>query len=218
MKPEQLVALFRRHVVAALVVLIVAAGLTWDIKTTPTTYEEGATIVFMAPGANPYSTLGSELVPMTNLITATVTSAKYLGKIRAAGGTAAADIAMVNLYNEQFPEYGVPYVTVSAQSYDPAEVARTFNIIVATLRSLVATRQNQAGVPQWSRVSIRVVGSSGVQATGGSHIRVLFGLAVLTLMALFMVVVFLDRRRSQWRLYDRRFPVSLRIRPSSPIA
>jgi hypothetical protein len=193
---------------------MLAVGLAWDIKTTPPTYEEGATIVFMLPGANPYSTLGSQLIPVTNLMTATITSTKYLGEIRAAGGTAASNIAMVNLYNEQFPQYGVPYVSISSESSDPAAVGRTFDIIVETLRNLLSSRQTQAGVPQWGRVSIRVVGDSGVRARGGSHIRVLFGLAVLTLMALFMVVTFLDRHRPRRAPSKRRLPLGLRIRLS----
>jgi hypothetical protein len=203
--------------VAVPVVIILAGGLVWDIKTTPPTYEESTTVVFMAPGGNPYATLGSELIPMANLMTATITSTKYLGKIRAAGGSAAADIAMVNLYNEQFPQYGVPYVTISTESSDPAAVSRTFDIIIETLRNLVSTRQTEAAVPRWSRVSIRLVGDSGVRAPDGSHIRVLFGLAVLTLMALFVVVVFLDRRRSQRAPYDRRLPLGVRVRSSSLI-
>jgi hypothetical protein len=214
--PSQLPALFRRHLVAVLAVIILAVGVGLDIKTTPPAYEEGATIVFMAPGANPYSTLGHELIPVASLMTATITSPEYLGKIRAAGGTADPSIAMVNLYSEQFPQYGVPYITISTESSDAAAVGRTFNIIVNMLRDLVSTRQAQAGVPRWSFISIRVIGDSGIQVPWGSRIRVLFGLSVLALIALFMVVMFLDRRTGGGQ-YDRRLPAGLRTRMSSLI-
>lgn len=194
MNPRQLRALFRRHLVAVLVVIIVAACAAWDIKTTRPMYQESATIVFVGPGSDPYSSLGAQLIPLTNLMTSTMMSPEYLSKIRAAGGTATPDLSMVNLYNQQFPQFGVPYDTLSAEAPDPAAVARTFTIVVNTLRSLLSSRQAQAHVPRWGLASIRVVGDSGVQAPLGSRIRVLAGLAVLTLIALFMVVIFLDRR------------------------
>ena len=155
MKPSQLRALFRRHLVAALVVIVLAGRPGVGYQDHAADLRGGRHHRLHAAGGNPYSTLGSQLIPMTNLMTATITSTEYLGEIRAAGGTAAANIAMVNLYNEQFPQYGVPYVSISTESSDPAAVGRTFDIIVETLRNLLSSRQTQAGVPQWSRVSIR---------------------------------------------------------------
>jgi hypothetical protein len=210
--PSQLRAFFRRHLVAVLAVMVLAVGVAWDIRTTPLTYEEDATVALMAPGNNPYALLGHQLIPMASLMTTTITSTAYVDKIRAAGGTATAEIAMVNLYNEQFPVYGVPFIQISTESSDPAAVNRTFDIVVQTLRDLMSARQAQAGVPRASFISMKVVGDSGVQTPDGSHIRVLAGLAILTLMVLFLVVTFLDRRRPRRAPFERRLSLGLPVR------
>jgi hypothetical protein len=196
MSPSKVYALLRRHLVAVTVVLAIAAGSAWDIKSNPPVYQESAEVIFAVPGPNPYSTLNSELVPAANLMTRTMQGAGYEQQVRQAGGTAEFNIGLVNLYNEQFPYYDDPYVTVTAQSPGPEDASRTFQIAVRVFRNLVTVRQAQAGVQRQDFITTHIVADSGPVAQLGSMKRALAGLVVLTIMVLFLVVNFLDRRPS----------------------
>jgi hypothetical protein len=179
--------------IAVTVVITMAAGMAWEIKSTPPVYQESARVIFMAPGVNPYSAFSQDLIPTANMMTATMTGPEYRRQVRAAGGMAEFDLALVNLYNEQFPDYGLPYVTATTESANPAATSRTFTIVIDLFRRLVWVRQVQAGVPPGSRISTRIVADTGAQAQPGSRKRALGGLAALTLIAVFLVTGFLDR-------------------------
>jgi hypothetical protein len=198
---REIAALMRRHLLAVLIVLIIAVGVVFDIKTTPTTYLETATVVFTAKNslADPHSA-GEFVVPLvaTEVMTAeNMMSAPEESQVRAAGGAASYDFVPLNLYSMQYPDYNEPAAILSATSQSPADVQRTFSVAVQVLeRELAAI---QARVPQASRIHIYLVGDSGLAAQPGSSTRVLAGLALLTIVAVFSVVNFLDRRRRRVR-------------------
>ena len=89
-------------------------------------------------------------------------------KIRAAGGTAKVSLALVNLYDEEYPNYGVPLATLTASALDAAGVHRTFVIASRLLHRLLAGLQSGAGVRPHNRISAQIIGDTGVAAQPGS--------------------------------------------------
>lgn len=198
---RQNAALMRRHLVAVLIVLIIAIGVMIDIKSTPTTYLESATVVFTAKNslADPHSA-GEYVVPL--VATEVMTAENMMGgpaesQVRASGGTASYQFAPLNLYSMQYPDYNEPAATLTTTSQSPADVQRTFGVVLQVLGRQLATLQ--ARVPVTSRVHVYLVGDSGLAPQPGSPARAYGGLALLTVVALFSVVNFLDRRRFRVR-------------------
>jgi hypothetical protein len=208
-------AQLRRHLIAVTVVLMMAAGGAWKITSSTPVYLESANVIFATPGPNPYSDLGPELIPAANLMAKTMLSPAYEQQIRQAGGTAQFDLELVNLYNEQFPYYDDPYVTVTAQSNSQQKTDRTFQIVIRTLQALVRARQTQAGVRPWAYFGTHVVADTGPLPQPGSRKRTLASLAVLTLIVLFLVAGFLDRRPVWATLRDLRRSAA-RLAPKLP--
>jgi hypothetical protein len=87
------------------------------------------------------------------------------------------------LYNEEYPNFGVPLATLTAASPVPADARRTFVVAARVLGRILAARQEQAGVPPRKRVSARILGDSGPIIQTGSRARVFGGLALLAAIA-----------------------------------
>jgi hypothetical protein len=115
-------------------------------------------------------------------------------RIRARGGTAGYDLALVNFYNEDYPNYSDPVVKLKTASPSPAAASRTFTVARRLLDYLLRVRQVQAGVSPRYRISAQFVGNTGPVAQAGSSKRVFGGLALLTAVAASMVWCFLGRR------------------------
>lgn len=197
MSLRQIYALMRRHLAAVMVVFVLAAGVTWVIKKTPPAYSESANLIFTPPAVNPYSSIGS----FSNVLITTAFAMRYAmlspesqQKVHEAGGTADFNIGLVNLSNEQLPYYPYPYVTLTTTSLNPEDTHRTFAIVTLSFQRLVSEWQAQAGAPPISRITIHVVADTGPVAQVGSPKRTYAGLILLTIVAAFMVAVFLDRR------------------------
>jgi hypothetical protein len=210
---SQILALMRRHRIAVIIVLVLAAAAAWDIKKSPPAYSESANVIFTAPAVNPYSSFTQDLISTAYVMTKEVLSPDSQQQIRTAGGTAAFTVGLVNLNNEQFPYYGDPYVTLTATSLDPAEAHRTFTIVAQMFQQLVATRQAQFHVPVVSRISTHLISDSGPIAQTGSPKRTYAGIIVLAIVTTFMVAIFLDRHPIWPRIrsyFSRRPPRSAR--------
>jgi hypothetical protein len=124
-------------------------------------------------------------------------SAPEESQVRAAGGRASYQFAPLNLYSMQYPDYNEPAATLTTASQDPGDVQRTFSVVLQVLGRQLATLQ--ARVPAASRVHVYLVGDSGLAPQPGSSARVYGGLALLTIVAVFSVVNFFDRRRFRVR-------------------
>ena len=188
--------LMRRHLVAVVAIIVLTAGMAWNIKRTPTPYAESANVIFAPPATNPYSSFSdynSALLSTAEIMTQTMLSPESQQKVRDAGGTAGFSLGLVNFSNEQFPYYGDPYVTVTATAADPATAHRTFTIVILSFQRLVRERQTQAGSYQSRLISTHVVADTRPVAVAGSHKRVYGGLIVLAIMIAFLVLIFLDR-------------------------
>jgi hypothetical protein len=209
----------KRRLIALITSLLLAGGLGYYLKSTPPAYLESATVVFVAPKStasppNPYSAFGPSLITTGDVIATTLSGPQYQGRVRAAGGTANYTIALVNLYNLEFPDYGEPFATLTSESQNPVAVQNTFKIVARSLMQLLATRQAQAGVPSRYRISAVVVGDTGPIVQPGSRKRVYAGVVLLAIIIGFMVSSFLDRH---WARLAALVPSRWKIRRSSNI-
>lgn len=145
-------------------------------------------------------------------------------QISAAGGAADVNIALVNLYDEEYPNYGVPLVNLTVSSKGAATVRPTFAITVRLLHRLLTARQAKLSVRPRNRISAQVIGDTGLTVQGGSPKRVIAGLAVLALIAYSALFGLLGRRRPgrrfsrhghrlNWPRYDELSRHAIRLNP-----
>lgn len=200
---REIAALMRRHLLAVMVVLLIAAGVTYGIMRTPPMYSQSATVVFMAKnspaGSHSSASFINPLVATEVMMTQILTTPLAQSQVRAAGGTASFEFVPFNLYSMQYPDYGEPIATLTATSQRAADVQRTFTVVVRLLGQRLAAVQEQAAVPQRSRIQGYLAGDTGPVAQPGSSKRVFAGLALLTVVAIFMVAKYLDRHRRRSR-------------------
>lgn len=199
-------ALFRRHLAAVVGVLILAVGVAYMLKTTPTTYTEGGTVVFNPPVSkafpNPYQSGSNSIITTAGVLTAFMMGAQGQQQVAAAGGTVPYQVALVNSYDQEYPNYSSPESTLFATSTDLAGVQRTYAAAMQVLTRQLAARQAALGVPVVDQITAKMIGNPGPLAQPGSKKRSLGGLLVLTVIALFAVSIFLDRHPVRLRGYS----------------
>lgn len=191
-------ALMRRRLPAVIVVLIIAGAAGYGITSSPPMYSESGTVVFTAResllGAfYPYSGLGTPLTATEAMLAADLMSPPGEGRVRAAGGSAHFEVVPFNTSDLEYPDYAEPFATVTTTSPNRADTRRTFGVVLRLLGHRLAAMQ--AGVPARNRMQTYLAGDSGAISEPGSHARVLAGLTLLAVMAVFTVASFLDRRR-----------------------
>jgi hypothetical protein len=188
-------------------VFILAAALAYHLEHADPGYAEVATVAFTAPrGQAQIFNYAGSLVVVDELAAHSVMSAPSQQQVRNLGGTASYDVALVNLSNEDFPNYSNPYVTVTTTSPDPVAAQDTFTAVMTVLRQDLATMQARQGAKPGSWIQARTIsGPSGPVAQTGSRKRSLAGLAVLALIAAYMTAAFLDRRSFRLRDLLRRY-------------
>lgn len=192
---------------AVLGVLVIALGIGYAIKTAPTTYTEGGTVVFNPPVSrafpNPYAATSGSLITTGEVITLFMMGTEGQQQVQAAGGTTPYNVALVNSYNQEYPNYSSPEATVYATGTNLAGVQRTLSAVMQVLTRQLAARQAVAGAPPVDRITAKLIGNPGPLAQPGSHKRVFGGLLLLTLIAVFSVCVFLDRHPVRLSLLGR---------------
>ena len=191
--------LLRRHLLAVMVMLVLAAGFAYVMKSTPPTYSERAAVVFglakNRAGSRATSSLEQSLITTETMLAENQMTRPGQGLIRDAGGTAQFDLAPFNLSNMQYADYAEPYATLTTSSPSPAAAHRTFRSVVRVLAHRLAAIQ--AGVSRRNRIRVYLAGDTGVRAQQGSSARAFAGLALLTMVSIGTVVNFLDRRRDR---------------------
>ena len=174
---------------AVAVVLILAAVTTIAVEHGPPTYLDSALVVLMARDTprldSPHSTASGSLITTSATMVQSLMSAQSRTLIHEAGGTSDYSLALVNFYNQDYPEYSYPFATLTATAGTVAAARQTFGAVLRTLRRLLADRQ--AGAPPSGQISVRVVGDTGPVLRPGSPKRSLAGLALLTVIAAVMV-------------------------------
>ena len=167
--------------------LLLAAGAGYDIKISPPMYLESATVELALPetqnAPNAYYMFAPSLIASGEVMVQILMSPSAQHQIDAAGRAARVSLALVNLYNEEYPYYGVPLATLTAASPVAADAHRTFLVAARVLVLLLAARQEQMGVPPSGRISAQILGDSGPIIQAGSRARVFGGLAFLAAIA-----------------------------------
>jgi hypothetical protein len=203
----EIAARLRRHVLAILAVLVLAAGAAYGFKHTAPTYAETATMVFIPPAStlhpNPYEAVGSTLTKAAGAIAAQVMSPQGQQHVQQAGGTAQIDVGLLNGYDLEYPFYSEPYLTITTTSTSPDAVQRTFTLVTRQITQEFTAEQVQANVTPNNRIETVLAGDTGALAQPGSSKRVLGALAILTLVAIFAVASFLDRHPVRLRRRSR---------------
>jgi hypothetical protein len=202
--PQQLVALLRRHMLAVLVAITLAAGLYYHIEHADPGYADSAMVAFTGPGRG-LGTYNEGLLTIDAVVTDRVMSPAGQQQVRAAGGTAYYNVALVNLNDEDFPNYSVPYVTVVTKSPDPIEAQNTFSAVMRVMQNNLVSLQEQQGANPKFWMGMRTIAApTGPIAQTGSPKRTFVALAALAIIAAFMVAAFFDRhplrlRNLLWR-------------------
>jgi hypothetical protein len=191
--PQQLIALLRRHIVAVIVVVALAAGLYHHIEHADPGYTDSATVAFTGPGGD-LGADGQDLLVIDALVTDMVMSSEGHQKVQSIGGTAYYDVALVNLNDEDFPDYGVPYVTVMTTSADPSDAQNTFSAVMHLMQEDLTSLQAEQRAKPKSWMGLRTIAvPTGAVAQSGSPKRAFAALAALAVMAAFMIAAFFDR-------------------------
>jgi hypothetical protein len=167
--------------------LLLAGGAGYGIWSSPPMYLESAIVEFSLPktmdAPNAYYLFAPSLITSGEVMVQILNSPSAQRQIGAAGRGASVSLALVNLYNEEYPNYGVPLATLTAASPVAADARRTFVLAARVLGRLLAARQEQTGVPPRERVSAQILGDSGPIIQTGSRARVFGGLALLAAIA-----------------------------------
>ncbi len=201
-------ALLRRHFVAVLVILVIAAGVEYTFKHSAPAYAEVGTLVFIPPtsGAHPnaYSAVGGSILEAAGTLAVSAMSPREQQEVLRSGGNAAYDVELLNSYNLEYPDYSNAYLTVSTASADPVAVHRTYALVTHLLTSQFRAQQAAFGATPNNRVEIVMAGDTGPLVQQGSSKRALIGLFILTIVAVFAVASFLDRHPVRLRWTGRR--------------
>jgi hypothetical protein len=176
-------------------VLILAAVLGYKIEHAPAIYRDSALVVFEAqitPSVyRPNSTVSGSLITTGAAIVEDGTGPQAQALVRAAGGTAYFKLSLLNLYNQDFPEYSYPIATLVTQAARPAAAQRTLGAVLGVLRQLLAARQARVSSP--GRISSHALGTTGPVTQPGSLKRALAALAAITLIAMGLLSGLLGR-------------------------
>jgi hypothetical protein len=203
--------LMRRHVVAAALMLVIAAVVGFGLEHAKPMYTD-TTTVDLKTQANPFVEATALLVT-SDMMSRSMTSSQSELLVRQAGGTVGYQVDLVNLYNLQYPNYSVPYITVTVTAANPADVSKTFNAVMQVLTGELSNWQARQGISPVYQIALYILSSSkGVVPLSGYQKRTFGALIVLTIIAMFLVVSFLDKRRIFLDKYVSRFLDRNRIR------
>jgi hypothetical protein len=193
-------ALARRHAIALTALLIVIAITGFTLLHAKSMYNDTTTVDFKTT-ANPFVEAGA-LIVTSDMMARSMMSPESQQLVRQAGGSVGYQVDLVNLYNLEYPNYSVPYVTVSVTSGDPVAVENTFNAVLRVLTDELRSWQAGQGIPSINQIELYTLsGSKGVVSLSGSPMRSMAALLVLTIIALFLVAAFLDKHQ----IWLRRF-------------
>ena len=156
-------------------VLILGAGIGYLIHGAPPRYAESATVLFTTAGpvsaANGYAQPTTAMIVYGDDVSHIVMDPQSSARVKAAGGTAAYDLSLVNFFNQDYPRYDYPEAILSTSAASPLAAHRTFDAVVRVLDEVLAAEQGSQRVSQAERVVVRLAGDSGVVAATGSRKR-----------------------------------------------
>ena len=194
----------RSRLTLVVATLLLAAGAGYDIKISPPTYLESAIVELSLPKSynapNAYYMFAPSLITSGEVMVEILMSPSVQRQIGADGRGASVSLALVNLYNEEYPDFGVPLATLTAASPVAADTHRTFVVAERELGLLLTARQKQLGVRPRQRISAQILGDSGPIIQTGSRARVFGGLALLAAIGAGLAWNAAGRRGAEARL------------------
>ncbi|MGD0242455.1 MAG: hypothetical protein ABSB59_19300 [Streptosporangiaceae bacterium] len=177
----------RLRLILVMATLLLAAGAGYDIEISQPEYLESATVELSLPKAqnapDSYYMFAPSLIASSEVMVQILMGPSAQRQIGAVGRGTSVSLALVNLYNEEYPDYGVPLATLTVASPVAADAHRTFATAARVLRLLLKAWQRRMGVPPRERISAWILGDSGPVIQTGSRARVFGGLALLAAMA-----------------------------------
>jgi hypothetical protein len=183
---ESLAGSGRLRIIAVALIGILAATAGGVIALTRPIYAESATVIFALPRqdspAASYTWQAQSLISTGSVISQVLMGPQVASRIRAAGGTASYDLTLVNLYNQDYPDYDYPEALLTVSSLSAVSTRHTFLVAKRILTEVLAEWQRQAGAPAADRIVANITDDSGPKAQAGSRKRSLAGLALLTLV------------------------------------
>lgn len=188
-----------RHRVAIAIVALAAGMLSYQLIRENPGYIDSGSVTFTVPQGSVSMFGNTRSLQVVEEVTAWyMMGSQGEQQVGAAGGTAPYNVAMLNLYNEEFPDYSQPYVTITVMSHYPEAAQQTFRAVLSVLRTATAMLQEQVGATPKNEVKATLAAEpSGPIAQDGSHKRSYAALAMLTIIAMYMVARVLDRRSSR---------------------
>ena len=173
MSPPNIVAMLRRHLIAVAVACLAVLGFGYHLAHMNPGYTDVGTIGFIAPNDPLTGFADSRGTQAIKVATAEYMMGSAASQqVRAAGGTANYDVELVNSYNEEYPDYSQPYVTVTTNSPDPTAALNTYNAVVSVLIKDLAQRQAQQGARPKVQITALPVNTTGPTIQSGSNKRV----------------------------------------------
>jgi len=201
---RMIAALLRRHLAVVVAVVLAAEALVYQVRHTPPGYVASATVVFSTAGTAGAASSPAAQRDTSSLITTETMMAGLMATrwaqdlVRRRGGTGEYQVTPENTANLQYPDYADPIATVTVTAPGAAAAQRTFTAVYGVIARRLAGLQARAGVPPGQRIRVHLIGMSAPAPQPGSRVRVLAGLALLAVMAVFGAALFLDRRRAWW--------------------
>jgi hypothetical protein len=195
--PQDIATLLLRHRIAVAFVALVAGALSYHLIRANPEYMDSGGVAFTAPNNSVIMFQNTRSLQVVEEAVAWyMMGSQGEQQVRAAGGTAPYNVAMLNLYNEDFPDYSRPYVAITVMSNYPEAAQQTFRAALGVLRKATGVLQEQIGASPKNEVKATLISApTGPIAQGGSHKRSYPALGVLTIIAVYLVARVLDRRR-----------------------
>lgn len=201
MSLAQLAVLVRRHVLAVSLVLLVTAGIAMDFHI-QSIYKETA-IVELEPesfvSAKPLGTdesflQNSSLITTCELLVMHLSGSQGESQLHRAGVTDNFTVSLVNASNADSPIYAYPDLSVSLTGENPDRTHRqsieAMNVLSTDIANFQAGNQFSAR----DRIVPYTLSDSGPISQRGSTIRAYCALIFLSLVAIFWLCCWLDRR------------------------
>jgi len=187
-------------ILASIFILVLTCYASTVIVRTPPVYVESATVLFAAPprvnSAALYTRQAVSLISTGTAVRQVLMSSRTRGRISAAGGGSNYDFELVNLYNQDYPDFGYPEATLTVSSPRPGSTERTYQLARRAMLGILARSQRRSGAPRGDRIVAHIADVSGVVEQSGSAKRALAGLLVVAGVVERTVAGTLNRRMS----------------------
>lgn len=195
MSLTDLAALIRRHVIATVLVLVISAIAGFGLHHTKPLYGDTVDLDLQTPKSQ--TSWSSSLVITADLVSRSMMSPQEAQLVRQAGGSSSYQVTLVNLYNMELPDYSVPYISITATGGSRVAAQDTFGAVTRVLAQELKNWQTGKGIPPSGQINVYTMAATGgAIPLSGSPTRTFAALLVLTIIALFMVLSFLDRKRA----------------------